>query len=142
MFNLERSLAEWRRKMIACGIKTSALLDELESHLLDDIKQLEGLGSDQEHAFEAAIGRMGHAAMLNEEFKKVKTSEEKQMKKIIITAGVVGVLVGMSIVMPALANYGNEGPMSRQASGALLLGIGLVLGSVGIAFHSLKKRRA
>jgi hypothetical protein len=142
VFNLEQTITEWRRQMLAVGIKAPVPLDELESHLRDDMEQSERSGLDPKQAFEAAVGRMGQAAMLQNEFKKVNISETKQMEKIIITAGVAGVLVGMTIVMPALANYGNEGPMSRQSVGALLLGIVLVLGSAGMAFRSLKKRAA
>ena len=40
MFNLDQSITEWRRQMLAAGIKTPALLDELESHLRDDVRQM------------------------------------------------------------------------------------------------------
>jgi hypothetical protein len=35
MFDLERAISDWRRHMLAAGLKAPAPLDELESHLLD-----------------------------------------------------------------------------------------------------------
>jgi len=37
MFNLEPSIAEWRRQMLAAGVKTPVPLEELESHLRDEL---------------------------------------------------------------------------------------------------------
>ena len=39
MFNLEQSIADWRRQMLAAGIKMPVPLEELESHLREDIAQ-------------------------------------------------------------------------------------------------------
>lgn len=48
MFNLEQSIADWRRQMLATGIKTPAPLDELESHLREDIGALVSAGEPEE----------------------------------------------------------------------------------------------
>jgi hypothetical protein len=37
MFNLDSAIIEWRRKIISAGIKSPDLLDELESHLREDV---------------------------------------------------------------------------------------------------------
>jgi hypothetical protein len=39
MFSLEQSIAEWRTQMLAAGIKTPTLLEELENHLRDEIER-------------------------------------------------------------------------------------------------------
>ena len=39
MFDLEQSIAEWRRQMLAAGIKTPVPLEELEIHLREEIEQ-------------------------------------------------------------------------------------------------------
>lgn len=39
MFNLDNAISEWRREMLAAGIKTPVPLEELESHLRDEIEQ-------------------------------------------------------------------------------------------------------
>ena len=44
MFNLEKSIADWRQQMLAAGIKTPVPLQELEIHLRDEIEQHKNLG--------------------------------------------------------------------------------------------------
>src|SRR5689334_14853329 len=39
MFELEDTIAKWRAQMVAAGLKQAGVLDELESHLRDDIEQ-------------------------------------------------------------------------------------------------------
>ena len=41
MFNLDQSITEWRRQMVAGGIQSPRVLDELESHLRDDAEEQE-----------------------------------------------------------------------------------------------------
>lgn len=72
MFNLEQSIAEWRRQMIAGGIKTPVPLDELESHLRDHVEQQMLAGVAAELAFRSAVQRVGAAENLNREFAKVR----------------------------------------------------------------------
>jgi len=121
MFNLEQAVSEWRRQMFAAGIKTPVPLDELEMHLRESIEQQMKSGLDEQKAFEIAVGRMGQAGPLKMEFKKI---ERKQMKRVLaINAGVIGVLVGMAFVMPAVSLYQNEGTMTVNDVGLLLLGL-------------------
>ena len=70
MFNLEHAIADWRRQMLATGIKTPAPLEELEGHLREEIDQQmkSGLGSDR--AFEIAAAKIGPPAALENEFKQ------------------------------------------------------------------------
>jgi hypothetical protein len=70
MFNLAGAVTEWRRQMLAAGIKTPVPLEELESHLRDDVEQQMRLGLNVEQAFEAAVQRIGQADTINGEFKK------------------------------------------------------------------------
>ena len=71
MFNLDQAIAEWRRQMAAGGIKIPEALDELESHLRDDIERQMRSGSDAEQAFAAAVQRIGRANILKSEFEKI-----------------------------------------------------------------------
>jgi hypothetical protein len=70
MFDLERSIADWRAWMKADGIKAPRVLDELESHLRDDVQARMTLGSEGREAFEAAVQQIGLAAALRSEFMK------------------------------------------------------------------------
>jgi Clp amino terminal domain, pathogenicity island component len=71
MFNLEKAIVEWRRQMTVGGIRSPRLLDELESHLRDDMEQQILSGSDPQQAFEAAVQKIGRADALKCEFEKV-----------------------------------------------------------------------
>jgi Clp amino terminal domain, pathogenicity island component len=77
MFNLEQSIAEWRRQMLAAGIKTPVPLEELESHLREDIEQQVRTGADEARAFEMAVQLIGSPAPLKKEC--MKTANFKWM---------------------------------------------------------------
>jgi hypothetical protein len=71
MFDVDDAIAEWRRKLRASGIESPALLDELESHLRDDVEMQIGGGTTAQEAFAAGVARMGEATLLQDEFAKV-----------------------------------------------------------------------
>jgi len=56
--------------MAGGGIRTPAVLDELESHVREDAERLVRSGADAEKAFEAAVLKIGPASALKDEFKK------------------------------------------------------------------------
>ena len=68
MRDLNEEIADWRRQMRLGGINTDALLDELESHLRDDIEQQMKSGLTAHQAFVIAVRRIGHARDLKTEF--------------------------------------------------------------------------
>lgn len=71
MFNLEQSIAQWRRQMLATGI--SALeLDELEIHMREEVARQMQLGIKEQEAFETAVSQIGKGAELKREFAKIK----------------------------------------------------------------------
>jgi len=71
MFNLEQSIAEWRQRMLAAGIKSPVPLEELEAHLRDEIERQMESGLDEQAAFGSAVREIGHAGELKSEFKKI-----------------------------------------------------------------------
>ena len=70
MFNLDQAMGNWRRQMAAGGLKSIEALDELESHLRDDIEVQVRSGVGEERAFEAALRRLGSPGQLRSEFAK------------------------------------------------------------------------
>jgi hypothetical protein len=76
MFELDRAIAEWRRQMAGEGIKSPALLDELESHLQDDVERQVQSGTSAKEAFHAAVNRLGQPRALTNEFSKVGETNE------------------------------------------------------------------
>ena len=93
MFDLEQSIAEWRKHMLAAGIKTPVPLEELEIHLRDNIAQQMQSGLSAQQALGIAVKKIGQAPELNMEFKKV--SAPMEMQKIIQLAGVIFVAVAL-----------------------------------------------
>ena len=65
------------------------------------------------------------------------------MKRILLTIiGIVGVLIGLGFIFPALAQLRTSGSLPTPGVALLLLGIVLTLGGVSTAFHGIRKRGA
>lgn len=71
MFNLEQSIADWRKQMLAAGIQAPTPLEELENHLREEIERQIHLGLNAQSAFDLATRKIGQAGLLKIEFKKV-----------------------------------------------------------------------
>ena len=80
--------------MLAAGIKTPVPLEELESHLREEIERQMRSGLSEQQAFGIAMEKIGQAHELKREFKKTGTPME--MQKIIKLAGVICVAVAIS----------------------------------------------
>jgi hypothetical protein len=68
MFNLESAIEDWRRQMAAGGIKSAATLDELESHLREDVQRRLQSAEPIQPAFESAVRQIGKPETLGPEF--------------------------------------------------------------------------
>ncbi|HEY3931684.1 MAG TPA: hypothetical protein VGM58_04875 [Verrucomicrobiae bacterium] len=142
MFDLEQSIADWRKQMLAAGIKTPVPLEELEIHLREEIeRQIKlGLSLNEQEAFHFSTRKIGQPKMLKNEFNK---SERTFMRRtIIISAGIIGVAVGMGFVTPAIAKYNEQGTMVHDATIGFLIGIPIVFAGISMAIYGFKKRKA
>jgi hypothetical protein len=90
MFNLDQSITEWRQQMVAGGIKSPRVLDELESHLREEMERKVRSGSSAPEAFGVAVERMGRAAALNSEFEKVGGTKEGRRRKYLWRGSALG----------------------------------------------------
>ena len=94
MFNLEQSITDWRRQMSAAGIKTPEHLDELASHLREELAIQMQAGADEEHAFERAVQQIGRVPVLKAEFAKVSKPEKpSRWEQWLMGAAIVGLMV-------------------------------------------------
>ena len=82
MFDLERSIADWRRQMLAAGIKSPVPLEELESHLRDEIERQVKSGVGEQNAFISAVQKIGPVHVLRSEFEKVEQTKESHRWKL------------------------------------------------------------
>jgi hypothetical protein len=71
MFDLELAIAEWRQQMLAAGIKTPVPLEELESHLREEIEQQIKSGLSEQEIFNSSVQKIGRTKPLKTEFKKI-----------------------------------------------------------------------
>lgn len=76
MFDLEQAITEWRRQMLATGIKTPVPMEELESHLREEIERQLKSGLEEQAAFQAAVQQIGKTDLLKNEFEKVDGANE------------------------------------------------------------------
>jgi hypothetical protein len=140
MLNLEQSIADWRKQMLAAGIKTPVPLEELEIHLREEIERQIKLGLNEQKAFEISIQQIGQPKMLKSEFNK---SERTFMKRtLIVLVGIFGVLCGAAFILPALAWYRDHGAMPADHLAPLLLGAVIVIAGLSTTIYGCKQRKA
>ncbi len=126
--------------MLAAGVKTPVPLEELESHLREEIEQQMKAGLNVQQAFEIAVREIGKPGMLKREFKKV---ERTLMKRIaIILLGIFGVLFGPGIVLPALAKHRDLGVWNSDIMTPIVLGTIITLVGLGVAVVGFKRHKA
>jgi hypothetical protein len=133
MFNLEQAITDWRKQMLAAGIKTPMPLEELEIHLRDEIEQQIKSGVNEQKAFEISIFQIGQPKILTSEFKK---SERIFMKRNAqITAGVIGIFGGVGLMVPGFVQLRNELAVANDKLTLLLLGWALI----GVSLVSIQR---
>ena len=151
--NLENKIMDWRRQMLAAGIKTPVPLDELEIHLREEIERQMKSGLDEQKAFEISIQRIGQPKALHGEFKK---SEKTSMKrKLTVLVGIFILLMGTAMILPALGKHKqrNQVAMSTGATFfntkwagdeiyGLELGTAFAVCGAGTTLYGFKKRKA
>jgi hypothetical protein len=101
MFDLEQAIAEWRRQLLAAGIKPLATLDELESHLREQFAQLDARESTEADRFQVAVSRLGQTDALKREFAKVKrplSSRLRDNPPLLIFLAAWFMLLGLDVV--------------------------------------------
>jgi hypothetical protein len=119
MFDLEKSIADWRRQMLAAGIKTPVPLEELEIHLREEIERQMKLGLSEQEVFVFAVGKIGQPKKLKNEFQKVGESNlEKFMNKLKIKP-LGAYLVFGAIAAGALLQIFTDSFISFHHDGAL-----------------------
>lgn len=81
MFNPEQSIAEWRQQMLVAGIKTP-VMEELESHLREEVDLQMHAGSDAQVAFDTAVRKIGSAISLRQEFSVARETISERIKSL------------------------------------------------------------
>src|SRR5881296_3222184 len=87
MFNIDQAITDWRQQMACGGVKSSEVLDELESHLRDALDQQVRSGVNAREAFDAVVEQIGQPKTLKCEFAKVGGIQEARdmLKRFVFT---------------------------------------------------------
>src|SRR5258705_12020566 len=81
MFNLDEAIANWRRQLVAGGITSADVLNELEGHLREDVERQVQSGADPQRALDLAAQRIGRAEALKLEFERAGQKPGAQPRK-------------------------------------------------------------
>jgi hypothetical protein len=137
MFNLESAISAWRSQMLAAGIQSPVPLEELESHLRDEIARLMENGADAQTAFTAATQRIGGPSMLKEEFSKIQPSRMKEFLPLFLP--LFASVISLCVALPLLLGLGNFAEMrsAQRLSGLAAVGFGLLLSWGGWFGHRI-----
>ena len=138
MFDLEKSISEWRKQMLAAGIKTPVPLEELEIHLREEIERQMKSGLSEQIVFQAAVQEIGKANMLKNEFEKVDGAKELRawrLIRIIFFAGlgVISLFITACVIFK-LGSFSEISP-SQQISGLAAVAVMILLAGGGYLGH-------
>ena len=134
--------------MLAAGVKAPVPLDELESHLREDIERQMKSGLSEQQAFAMAVQQIGEANALKTEFKKNGESLTKQQPLLLMVCATVACLVnlfgGFFVIYWAVIDLQTP-PDEEYRNGAivaLLLGLLMTYCAIHAAFICLRKMKA
>src|SRR5262245_56685310 len=132
MFNLEHAIKSWRRQMIDAGIKSAAVLDELENHLREDVERRINCGLEPSKAFESSARRLGEATVLKNEFAAVSRANEMSER----IRHFIRVLCGVSNPL-LVTNMNTQNTHIESAWATYLKGAGFLLPAVCLWIFSV-----
>jgi len=135
MFDLESSIASWRKALAAQPEIRGSDLDELEDHLREEIATLKGRGLAEDESFLVAARRLGAPEDLGGEFAIADPGRRRKFRLSWMITGALA-LVFLYLVSEVLMNFGT-GILVRLPGGpAVLHGptrIGLFAGVIKLA---------
>jgi len=125
MFDLEQSIADWRKQMLAAGIKSPVPLEELEIHLREEIERQVKSGLSEQEFFNSAVQKIGQAHIIQNEFKKVEaTKEDRNWKFVENLFAVVTSLFSLFLCGMVIFKMGSFSEATSSQQTSCLVGIG------------------
>jgi hypothetical protein len=137
MRDLDEKIAEWRTRMAAGGVKTPAVLDELETHLREDVEQQIRAGKEDTAAFELAERRIGGSDLLKAEFAKIERFKEVSFGRLIGAACCVAAALYSMVLAPVLLTVPELGSSQRFLGSAAVSLTLLFLASLRFGYRYL-----
>jgi hypothetical protein len=134
MHNLEDSIAEWRKSMMAAARLSRESLDELENHLRENVDQLTRSGMTEIEAFQRAVTQLGGPPSIASEFQKLDQSTWLPVKVVIGIA--VTEALALAIFLIARFDAARSGLLLANHVFSVTLGytVTFLVGALGICF--------
>jgi hypothetical protein len=146
MFDIDKSTADWLSDLRQSGALEEADLEELGSHLKDEVEQLTDKGLSEKEAFWVATGRLGNREELPDEYAKANTQAVWRHRFLWMAVGILAFLVlnfliGLLSYVPTLVavSSGIDGDSAVIVS--LSSQILLTCGAVASAYFILSRDR-
>ena len=89
MFNLNEQIKKWRSSLAQSCILDKADIDELESHLREEIEHIHTTKLSQQEVFLIAAHRLGSPANLSSEYAKINRGLKLRQTSFWIAAGML-----------------------------------------------------
>jgi len=93
MFDLNEQIIKWRSNFAQSETLAGSDIDELESHLCEEIDQLTGLKLSDEEAFLVATHRLGSTDSLATEYEKINRSSIFRRRLSLMITGILAYLL-------------------------------------------------
>jgi len=103
MYELNKEIAGWKSSVSRQRACSRDELNELESHLREEIDVLIGQGVTESEAFAEAVARMGAAEEISDEFAK-----DGRLMKNSICGGVIVSVIIFSVLFSGFPLYGQQ----------------------------------
>jgi len=134
MHNLEESIAQWRRTIMAAPTFSHETLDELENHLRENVDQLVRSGMTESEAFQRAITQLGGVRGIASEFQKLDQPTWLPVK--VITG--IGVTTALALAILLIVRFDTGRLSFLLASHVFMVTLGytttFLIGALGICF--------
>jgi hypothetical protein len=124
MRDLEKQIAEWRRKVAKTVGHRENVLDELEAHLREEIERSVSAGSAPEDAFQSASDKIGVPAAVGSEFQKLALGWRAQWMPVKLARIFV---IFLALLLGAYLIYNLGGARLLLASHVASVTLGFVL---------------
>lgn len=108
MFQLKDSIEIWKQKLSNSNSFTNSDIEELESHLLEEIDILKEKDLTEEEAFYIATSRLGSVELLSSEFTKINTKSMYLKRVLWLLAGYILIYFIQQLILTCslfLTNY-------------------------------------
>jgi hypothetical protein len=124
MFDLKQSIAAWREQMLAAGIQSPVPLEELETHLREEIQHQVDQGFSESEAFGRSVQGIGQPKAIKREFQKDDGNFMKMILK--IGMGLLEIALGIGLTVPAAIEIRRELQVAAAKLALMLLGMFLI----------------